>query len=119
MHRTKCEAPPGRGGASRNISQRAAAKIDYSELSCLSVSRQGPRHIGEIAEEVLNNLRFRRQFEHLHRLGPRAVGELLLEVADHHDIELVLARYARLDPDILKALGGDKFSPPPIYEVQR
>lgn len=52
MRPLKCEAPPDSGGASRNISQRAAAKIDNSECSCVLDSRQGPRHIGEIANKV-------------------------------------------------------------------
>ncbi len=32
-------------------------------------------------------------------------------------IERRLDAYARLDPEIARALGGDRFSPPPIHAV--
>jgi hypothetical protein len=58
-----------------------------------------------------------RQVEALHRLGPRAVAELLRELAARgmrrHLVEETLARYAALDPEIVRAVGGDRFAPPP------
>lgn len=60
---------------------------------------------------------FDRQAEALQRLGPRAVAELLRELAARGMqctlIEQLLARYARLDPEIVRAVGGDRFAPPP------
>lgn len=69
----------------------------------------------------LLDVRFARSCERLHALGPRALGEFLAELgAKHlirHPIEEQLARYATLDPAILKALGGDTF-PPSIHAVE-
>ena len=62
-------------------------------------------------------LRRQRQFEHLYSLGPRAVGESLIEVASGADLDSTLAAYERLTPDLLKAVGGDRFPPVPIHEV--
>ncbi len=41
----------------------------------MSRRAQGLRPIGEIAAELVANMRFRRQVERLHRLGARVVGE--------------------------------------------
>jgi len=58
-----------------------------------------------------------RQIEGVWRLGPRVVAELLEEVADPIDLDIALARYSRLDLDVVRALGADKFPPNPIHEV--
>ena len=56
-------------------------------------------------------VRLQRAAEHLCDLGPRAVGELLLEIGHETDaLPLVMDRaaaYQRLQPEVLKALGGD------------
>ncbi len=75
------------------------------------------RPIGPIAAEVVASLRRQRQIEHVHRLGARAVGELLREVDDGADLDHALAAYERLTPDLLKAVGGDRFPAQPIHEV--
>jgi hypothetical protein len=60
----------------------------------------------------LADVRLRRHVERLHRLGPRATYELLAEIGREHllrvDIEQRAARYAGLDPKVLRALGGDE-----------
>lgn len=76
------------------------------------------RQIGDIADNVVADLKRQRQVEHLHQLGPRAVGELLREVAKDEDLDRTLEGYERLTSDLLKALGGDRFPPLPIHEVQ-
>ena len=63
------------------------------------------------------SLRRHRQFEHVHRLGPRAVEELTVEIANGEDLDRTLAAYQRLTPELLKALGGDRFPATPIYKV--
>ena len=82
----------------------------------------GLRPVGEIAAELVANIRFRRQVEHLHQLGPRAVGELLAEVAADRgirvQIEQRLNRYADLSPEALEATGGGDFWPVPFHEVR-
>ena len=75
------------------------------------------RPTGEVASGLTVNLRRQRQIEHVHRLGPRAVGELLYEVAKGEDLDRALEPYQRLTPNLLKAVGGDRFPPAPIHEV--
>ncbi len=57
------------------------------------------------------DLRFQRAAAHLHRLGPSPVLEALIEVADGHDLDRVLADFARLDPEVVRDLDGDGFAP--------
>jgi hypothetical protein len=56
--------------------------------------------------------RFWRLVRHLCRCGERAVGELFREVIEARtapaELEARLESYARLDPDVLRALGADK-----------
>ncbi len=66
---------------------------------------------------ALSAQRRERLAEHLHRLGSRPCLEALIEVADGADLDGVLIRYSRLDPDIVKALRGDRFPPLPIHAV--
>lgn len=89
MTSLKLEAPPGNGGASRIISQRAAANINNSKCSSLSGSRQGQRHIDETT--------YKGFVDHLHRLGPDILAGFLTEITDPIDLEVELCRYVRLD----------------------
>ncbi len=75
--------------------------------------------IGEVAVEVVAELKRQRQIEHVHRLGVRAVGELLREVEDGEDVGTALEAYGRLTPDLLKALSGDRFPALPLHGVER
>src|SRR5258708_6635109 len=63
-----------------------------------------------------------RRIAHLHKLGERALHEFLIEIVTAHgiadDVERRLEDYARIDPGILRALGGDRFPQQPIYEVR-
>ncbi|MCH7888331.1 MAG: hypothetical protein IIA00_03530 [Proteobacteria bacterium] len=72
-----------------------------------------------LGNDGARNLRLRRAAEHLHTLGPRPVLEALIEVADGHDLDRVLADFARLDPEVVSALGGDRMPPTPIHGVGR
>src|ERR1700730_12870070 len=53
---------------------------------------------------------------------PRLVAELLAEIGRHHgiadDIDRRLERYCRLSPDLLHALGADRFPSAPIWAVR-
>jgi hypothetical protein len=85
-----------------------------SELSVPS-----PTHLKQAAARYL---RRQRAVERLHRLGARAVFELLDELARHHpgiaaDIDARLARFAQLDPALLRALGGDRFAASPMRVI--
>jgi hypothetical protein len=65
--------------------------------------------------------RFRRLVAHIHDLGPRATGELLLEIGRAYGIEDDIARgleiYGEIDPELVVALGADRWPPPPIHVV--
>ena len=60
-------------------------------------------------------LRLQRDVEHLHKLGPRALAELLLDIVGPvGEIELLLnslERYRQVTPELLQAVGGDRFPP--------
>jgi hypothetical protein len=51
---------------------------------------------------------------HLLDLGQRAIGEFLPELVDGDPAHLfvLLANYRRLDPALLQALGGDRWTVP-------
>ena len=82
---------------------------------------QGLEPFGQIAAEVVADMRFRHQVLRLHRLGPRAVGELLAELGAERGIRTIVDRkldtYAGLDPEALEITGGDKFWPAPLRKV--
>ena len=79
--------------------------------------------VGSAAAEIVSDLRYRWQIERVHALGSRVLGELLAEIAVKHSIvptlHETLERYASIDPQALRALGGDKFWPAPLNEVRR
>ncbi len=76
-----------------------------------------------VPAEMVADLRFRRQVEHLHSLGARAVTEALAQVGAKHgiqtSIEQTVGEFAELDPEALEAAGGDEFWPTPLHEVRR
>ncbi len=80
------------------------------------------RSIGQIAAEIVSDLKFRGQVIRLHRQGPRAVGEFLAGIGAERGITTIidqkLERYAELEPETLEAAGGDDFWQPPIHEVR-
>ena len=63
--------------------------------------------------------------EHLtrrvHRLGARVLFELLDELDRHHglgdDLDRRLGRFAAIDADMLRRIGGDSFAPAPTRVV--
>ena len=58
----------------------------------------------------------------IHRLGPRVLAELLDEIGRHHGIadalEARVIRCAGLDPEILRAVGADRFALPPVWVIE-
>ncbi len=74
---------------------------------------------------MLNNLdqmRLQRGAEHLHTLGPRATAEFLAEVAAAiGGMPAILGRLneyqRRLNPEMLRATGGDRFPPRSLHSV--
>ena len=69
-------------------------------------------------------IHFQRLVTRVHALGPRVLAELLATLGAEFlirvSIERKLARYAALDPQILRAVGADRFPPwPPLRVVSR
>ncbi|TLU71462.1 hypothetical protein [Lichenicoccus roseus] len=66
-------------------------------------------------------LQLERGVQHLHGLGPRATAELLAEVVSPvGEVDFLLDKleqYRRLSPDLLRAVGGDRF-PRRIFRVE-
>ncbi len=80
------------------------------------------RPIGEVARDLVGELKFHREAEKLHVLGPRPYGELLAEIGERFAcrtfIDQRLRAYAALDPDVVRKLDGDEFPRPPLYRVK-
>jgi hypothetical protein len=59
----------------------------------------------------------------IHRLGPRPIAELLRDIAALTGagpvIDEVVARYAGLDPALVRAFGADRFPPRPDPRLVR
>ena len=91
-----------------------AAGIDIGQEHCLDITAnqtvQYPAH-----------LRQQRAVERLCKI-PRLVAELLDEIGRYHgiedDIAARLRRYAGVDPDLLAALGADRFPASPMRLVE-
>jgi len=69
----------------------------------------------------LAEARFARAVERLHGLGPRPFLEMLVELAATRllrtEIKQVVARYARIKPAALAAVGGNRSPAPPIHPI--
>lgn len=72
-------------------------------------------------EAVERRQRRQRWAAAVHRLGPRPFLEFLLELDRVHglgdDLDRRLARYAGIDPGMLRAIGGDRFPAAPLRLV--
>ncbi len=111
----------GRRGTAPDPSKRTSHSSNSPKHNDGPARPQGLRPIGEVAAEIVANLRFRRQVVRLHRLGPRSMAELLAEIGAERSITTIidrkLDRYAELDPETLEVTGGDGFWPLPLREV--
>ena len=85
--------------------------------------RKNSSVVGSAAAEIVSDLQYRQTVERVHSLGSRVLAELLAELGIERKImpgiREKLERYANIDPQALRALGGDKFSPAPLREVRR
>ncbi|MGH7119107.1 MAG: hypothetical protein ACREFP_09005 [Acetobacteraceae bacterium] len=61
-------------------------------------------------------MRRRRTAERLHRLGPRALYHAIDEIGPGA-WRVAEAYAAKLTPELLAAVGGDRFPPVPLHEV--
>ena len=71
--------------------------------------------------QALARLRRQHHVEQIHRLGARVLFELVDELGRVHglgdDLDRRLERYAGVDPEVLRAVGGDRFPAPPMRIV--
>jgi hypothetical protein len=94
----KMEAPHGLGAAASGTLQ--ATKLEFPEHNTA-------------------RLRLQRQAIALHQLGPRPLAEFIAEIiARHPDLQERVDAYLRLTPEVLAAVGADRF-PPQVFEVRR
>ncbi len=81
------------------------------------------RPVGELAAEIVCDIKFRRRIERLHAMGPRPFAEMLAELAASHSLGAVidrsLDRYLALDDTALDIANGRKLPPDPLHEVLR
>ena len=81
------------------------------------------RPIGEVAAEIVADLRFRRLVQRLHALGPRVTGEAFAHLGAKHgiqtSIEQTVEHFTELEPETLQAAGGNDFWQPPLHGVER
>jgi hypothetical protein len=56
------------------------------------------------------DVRLRYLARRLHALGERPLFEFLKELEAGADLRARLERYARLDPELIRSLGGDQFA---------
>ena len=96
--------------------------IDGGLVEINPATPSGPPRPGELTAEIVSDVRFRHQVEHVCR-HPRLVVEMLAELAAERNIrvpiEEKLARYAAISDEVLAAAGGDRMSPVPVHEVTR
>jgi hypothetical protein len=75
------------------------------------LGRKGPRRPDATA------LTFHRRIRHLHALGPRPIGEVLAGIVRRLPqargvVDEELARFAELDPDVVRWAGADDWVEP-------
>ena len=77
---------------------------------------QNPSHT-----QAQRRLRRQRHVEQIHRLGARVIFELVDELDRHHglgdDLDRRLEAFAGLDPDLIAAVGADRFPVAPLRIV--
>jgi hypothetical protein len=69
-----------------------------------------------------NNFALSRDVERIHRIGSARIWlELLDELGRKHNLEAeiaaIAAKYARLDPELLRVFGADRMLLPPVYLI--
>jgi hypothetical protein len=66
-----------------------------------------------VRAQAQHRLRRQRLVEKLHRLGPAPLSHFLREIeqATGADLTQRLERYSLVDPEFVRALGGDRFPP--------
>ena len=107
---------PATGGGALNC---RSGRFDTSEYTAPITNTQ---HDSAAITAALSGPRQERQITLIHALGPRVFAELLGDIARRTGQSSFIAHrleeYARLDRDILRAVGGDRFPPMPLEVVR-
>ncbi len=73
--------------------------------------------LGPVGDRLRGSPALQRIVERVHSAGPRPVGELLVELLEHANADPAildkLHKWGRLDPEVVRALGGRNFPRPP------
>ncbi len=94
----------------------AEARRDALASDIRTIRHSAPPQQAYRTRAALLSLRRQRTAERLHRLGARALAELLSEIGA--PAWRIAEEYAhRLSPELLAAVGGDRFPPPPLRMV--
>ena len=117
------ESPGGKAGAPRHL----AGRLDRAGAALVSAMRVLPvageplkQHHSPNSKmpQAWSSLRFERMIERVHLLGPRPLAELLIEITittgQHALVVDRVEEYSRLDPEIIRFLGADRFPPMPL-----
>jgi hypothetical protein len=77
---------------------------------------------GALRERLRGSLHLQRIVSRVTEAGPRRVAELLIEVmegagVDPAALERLLERWPTLDPEVVRALGADRFPPRPLLRI--
>jgi hypothetical protein len=104
---------------------RQIQEIDRDDLDTAVIASSSARasqalHVPTRVDAVIDTLhtaRLRCLASRLHELGERPLYELLRELLSGQELLETLERYARLDPDVIRALGADRL-PPSCRQVQ-
>ena len=97
-------------------------------VALAGADRAGLRYAGELSctrtaphNQAQRRLRRQRQVERIHGFGARVFFELIDQLDREHDLggdlDRQLERFAALDPEILRGVGGDRFAPMPVRLV--
>ena len=80
------------------------------------------RNVGDIAHEIIRDLRFQRNAGRVHALGPRVMAALLAEIGADRSIQTIieqkLERYAAIDPDQLSGVLVNDWPSPVLRAVK-
>ena len=95
--------------------------VQIKSKSATALPSRHPWPAGPPVTGPLFDARFRRHVDHLCRLGVRPVAECLLQLAGTGDdartaLVILLEQYQRLDADVVRALGGDRW-PETVFAV--
>ena len=113
-------------GENQEAGARAALPLNFSPIDYPILCRhwfnvEPFRPVGELAAEVVADLRFRNKMTVLLAMSDRPVAEMVAEFAVRHGLEAeldqVLDRYLEIPDGALDVTSGRALSPLPLHEV--